>query len=232
MKAHAIIVAGGSSKRFDDPMPKQYHTVCGRPLLSWTISRFESANSIEQIVIVAAEEYLNFVGSQVVDPYGFHKVIKIVCGGPTRQDSVHLGLQALPDSTPYVAIHDGARPLVHPEDIDRTVKAAIQSMAAMLASPMTDTVKRVRNGRVIDTVEREMLYLAQTPQVFDYKLILTAHQKASESDSAKIATDDVSLIETSGDGVQVVEPMAPNPKVTRRDDLKVIEVLLAGEING
>jgi len=229
MKTIALIVAGGSSVRFGGDVPKQYREVAGRPLLTWTISRFEAAARIDEIVLVVAEEYLLHAGERVIDPYGFDKVTKVVAGGGQRQESVRKGLESLPISTGWVAIHDGARPLVRPEDIDRAVETAITDRAAMLAAPIADTVKRVKSGHVMATLDRSDLYGAQTPQVFQYDLIMTAHREAA--DAATPFTDDASMIEARGFKVRVVEPGGPNFKVTTPDDLKLAAALLAGEKN-
>jgi 2-C-methyl-D-erythritol 4-phosphate cytidylyltransferase len=226
MKTIALIVAAGRSTRFGGIIPKQFRELHGRPLLAWTISRFEAASSISQIVVVVAEEHLLYTSQHVVDPYGFSKVFKIVIGGETRQESVLRGLNSLPISTQYVAIHDGARPLVTPGDIDRVVATAISDRAAMLAAPATDTVKRVRDQFVIGTLERDSLYLAQTPQVFQYDLIIEAH-RANPPDNK--VTDDASLIEARGFKVKVVEPRRPNPKVTTAEDLAYVDMLLKRE---
>ncbi|HUV30368.1 MAG TPA: 2-C-methyl-D-erythritol 4-phosphate cytidylyltransferase [Acidobacteriota bacterium] len=226
MNVTALIVAAGKSERFGGAAPKQFRELCGRPLLTWTISRFETASSIDRIVLVVSEEHLLFAGEKVVDPYGFSKVIKIVKGGDTRQESVRLGLESLPVSTRFVAIHDGARPVVSPRDIDRVVEAATVDRAAMLALPAGDTVKRVRDKLVISTLDRDSLYLAQTPQVFQYDLIVSAHREFSESDAA---TDDAALVERKGFKVRVVEPESPNIKVTTPEDLVAASAFLQEE---
>ena len=176
--------------------------------------------------MVVSDEHLLFTSQKVVDPYGYAKVQKIVVGGETRQESVLKGLRALPISTRLVAIHDGARPLTASSDIDRVVETARVERAAMLAIQVTDTVKRVRDGYILGTLERDSLYLAQTPQVFDYDLILEAHKAADASVSV---SDDAALIESRGFKVRVVEPSAPNIKVTTADDLAIVEALLRKE---
>ncbi|HVP06857.1 MAG TPA: 2-C-methyl-D-erythritol 4-phosphate cytidylyltransferase [Candidatus Acidoferrum sp.] len=226
MKTYAIIVAAGQSQRLTGAVPKQFREICGRPMLSWTISRFERAASIEKIVVVVAEEHLLYVSQRIVDPYGFTKVQKIVIGGATRRESVFRGLKSLPLSTQFVAIHDGARPLVAPVDINRVVDVALKDKAAMLAMPASDTVKRVRDGFVLGTLDRDSLYLAQTPQVFQYDLIMAAH---AEADSSVAVTDDASLVEGRGFKVRVVEPSTPNIKVTTPDDLMIAEAFLRRE---
>jgi 2-C-methyl-D-erythritol 4-phosphate cytidylyltransferase len=232
MKVWGIIVAAGGSQRFGSVVPKQFMEICGRPLLAWTISRFENAASIDQIAIVVAEEYLLHTSRKVVDPFGFGKVAKIVIGGETRRQSVLNGLQALPISTGYVAIHDGARPLVKPDDIDRVVATARAERAALLAVPAIDTVKRARQGFVLNTLARDSLYLAQTPQVFQYDLIMAAHREAaSDNGSTGPFTDDAALVEARGFKVKIVKPTGPNPKVTSRDDLVGVEGVLKRELD-
>lgn len=231
MKVHAIIVAAGSSERFGGAVPKQFKEVCGRPLLAWTVSRFEAAEKIDWIVVVVAEEYLLYTSQRVIDPFDFPKVDKVVVGGESRRESVLKGLEALPISTDYVAIHDGARPLVDSVDIDRVVEVAIAERAAILAAKATDTVKRVKDGYVLSTLERNSLYLAQTPQVFQYDLIMAAH-KVAHSGKANNITDDAALIEARGFKVKIVEPASPNIKVTTHDDLILAEALLTKEGNG
>jgi 2-C-methyl-D-erythritol 4-phosphate cytidylyltransferase len=229
MKTIALIVAGGKSERFGGPVPKQYRELVGKPMLSWTISKFERASSIAQIVVVVGEEYLLHTSEKIVDPFGFSKVIKIVIGGETRTESVLRGLESLPISTQFVAIHDAARPLVSVDDIDRVVCVAESSRAAILAAPVADTIKRVRGDYVIATLDRPGLYQAQTPQVFQYDLIMQAHRDHQEEEEGISVTDDASLIEKRGFKVQVVEPSTPNFKITTADDLFLAEAILARE---
>jgi 2-C-methyl-D-erythritol 4-phosphate cytidylyltransferase len=231
MKVCALVVAGGASRRFGGDIPKQYVEVGGKPLLSWTISRFEDCDKIDQVVVVVAEEYLLYVSERVVDPYDFRKVSKIVIGGSTRRESVLKGLEALPISTGYVAIHDGARPMVSVRDIDRVVTAALEERAAILAAPTTDTVKRVRDGFILSTHDRSALFLAQTPQVFQYDLIIRAHRDLAAQPDCEEATDDASIVERAGFKVKVVEPSGLNLKVTSSDDLLLVKALLGGGRN-
>ncbi|MEA2031744.1 MAG: 2-C-methyl-D-erythritol 4-phosphate cytidylyltransferase, partial [candidate division Zixibacteria bacterium] len=206
MKVGAVIVAAGSSVRFDGEVPKQFREVYGRPLLSWTISRFQQCERIGRIVVVVGEDYLIHVAEKVVDPYDFNKVMNIVKGGATRQESVYRGLSALSISTEYVAIHDGARPLVETADIDRVLDVAIRDRAAILAEPIVDTVKRTAEGYVIATLDRAGLYGAQTPQVFQYDLIMEAHKSLANGEFESAPTDDAQLIEERGFKVRIVEP--------------------------
>ncbi len=227
MKNSAIIVAAGSGKRFGGEVPKQFKTVCGRPLLSWAIERFEKASQINNIVLVVAEDYLLYTSEHVVDPYGFSKVSKIIKGGETRQESVLNGLKAIPTSTSVVAIHDGARVLIQPNDIDRAIETAKTERAVIIASKTRDTMKRVVENHIISTVDRENLYNAETPQVFQYDLIMEAHK---EAENKKVDfTDDASLIEQRGFKVTIVEPSGLNMKVTNSEDLLIVEAILKKE---
>lgn len=221
----ALIVAAGKSVRFGGSTPKQFCELAGQPLLTWTISRFERARSIDSIVVVVDGAWLRHTVEQVIDPYDFKKVIGVVSGGHSRQESVKNGLIKVADSARYVAIHDGARPLVKPDDIDRTVDAAIMHEAAMLAARSTDTIKRVEAGRIVATLDRNVLYHAQTPQVFRYGIIKKAHDAAKPED----VTDDSYLVERRGIAVHIVEPSGPNIKVTMAEDFVMAEALLEAE---
>ncbi|HOP07089.1 MAG TPA: 2-C-methyl-D-erythritol 4-phosphate cytidylyltransferase [candidate division Zixibacteria bacterium] len=231
MKTAAVIVAGGKSVRFGGEVPKQFRHVLGRPLLSWAVSRFEKAVSIDNIVVVAPEEYLLHIGDHIIDPFSFSKVTKIVVGGETRAESVLRGLKSLPISTGYVAIHDGARPLILPQDIDRVVELAHRERAAMIAVAATDTIKRVKDGYILATLDRQKIFQAQTPQVFQYDLIMEAYRRAEQEGLEKY-TDDASLLEAGGFKVRVMEPSGPNFKVTTPIDLKLVEALMKEEIDG
>jgi 2-C-methyl-D-erythritol 4-phosphate cytidylyltransferase len=227
MKTYALIVAGGSGQRFGGEIPKQYQLVAGKPVMSWTISRFEAATTIDEIVIVVAEDYLLYVNNQVVNPYDFKKVVKIVPGGETRMESVMKGLESLPISTSFVAVHDAVRPLVKSSDIDLVVLEARNNRAAILGRPISDTVKRAKDGMIMATVDRKNLFLAETPQVFQYDLLKEAYLKGKEKGIE--ATDDASLVESLGFMVKLIPSSAPNPKLTTKDDLEYITMKLEGE---
>jgi 2-C-methyl-D-erythritol 4-phosphate cytidylyltransferase len=232
MRTVALIVAGGRSARLGGEVPKQFRTICGRPMLSWTVDCFEKAGTIDQVLVVVPEDYMIYTSEKVIDPYDCSKAKKIVAGGASRRQSVLNGLNALPLATDYVAIHDGARPLVAPGDIDRVVGAAISDRAAILAVRATDTVKRVRDSFVISTLERDSLFMAQTPQVFQYDLIMKTHRDYPQKESDDSVTDDASMVERLGFKVRTVEPTSPNFKVTTADDLVLAEAILKGRGNG
>ncbi len=228
MKAVAVIVAGGTGKRIPGDtvaggknLPKQFLTLGDRPILVHTLNRFEENESVDEIILVVPEDYMGYCSQAIVDKFHFRKIKKIVCGGEERQDSVYLGLKACPRSTSLVAIHDGVRPLISKEKITESIRLCQQKKAVILAVPPKDTIKRVEEGVVITTLDRKKLWLVQTPQTFEYKLILEAHEKAREDNFA--ATDDSVLVERLGQKVVVLEGEYRNIKITTADDLAVAE---------
>ena len=229
MKAVAVIVAGGKSLRFGGNTLKQFTEVGGRILLAWTIDKFERAVSIESICLVVPADTIETI-KVVIAAERFLKVKTVVVGGETRSQSVMAGLSAIPDKTGLVAIHDGARPLVSPSDIDRVVAVAAvgEGSAAILAVPASDAIKRTSGGVVRTTIERDELFYAQTPQVFDLSVIRTAYSERGD----RAFADDSALVEEHGVKVQIVEPTFPNIKVTRPEDLVLIESLLLKGHNG
>lgn len=226
MKTVALIVAGGKSERFGGDVPKQFRNIHNKPLLTWTIESFEKAISVNQIIIVVPEEYMIYASEKVIDPYHFQKVDKIVAGGKSRRESVYNGLKALPPTTGFVAIHDGARPLITSKDIEKVIRAAKKDRAAIIASRAVDTVKRVRESFVISTLERDSLYLAQTPQVFQYDLIVQTHRDFAGQSSEEEVTDDAQMVEKRGFKVRTIEASSLNFKVTTVEDLTLAEAIL------
>ena len=182
MKTVALIVAAGSGRRFGGDIPKQFRPVHQRPLLAWTIRKFEQAQLVDDIVVVVAEDYLLYTSEKIVESGSDTKVRQIIKGGDVRRDSVARGLNALPISTGFVAIHDGARPIVDEMDIDRVIEAAHKERAAILARPVTDSIKRVEGDYIIATLDRGKLFQAETPQVFQYDLINQAYQESGRLD--------------------------------------------------
>ncbi|MCX6825702.1 MAG: 2-C-methyl-D-erythritol 4-phosphate cytidylyltransferase [candidate division Zixibacteria bacterium] len=223
MKTVALIVAGGRGVRFGGDIPKQFRNILDRPLLSWTILQFEKAEKVDDIVVVVPEDFLLYTNEKVINPFQFKKVSQVVVGGASRSESVMCGLKILPPATAYIAIHDGARPLVYHKDIDRVIAMAHRERAAILARPIADTVKRVESDYVLSTLDRTKLYLAETPQVFRYDLIMTAYNKLS---SGATVTDDACFVEQQGYKIRTVIPERINIKVTTEDDLILAKHLL------
>jgi len=221
----AIVVAGGKGIRFGSNRPKQFLELKGRPIIIHTLRQFEQSCRIKQVVVVlAAEEIAQF--NSLVEQFGLQKVARVIAGGETRAQSVKNGLAAI-ETAEVVAVHDGVRPLVEPEEIDATVAAAAAGGAAILAAPVGDTIKLVDEGRISDTLPRQTLRRALTPQCFQFEILKRAYAKLGELEAAGVeVTDDSVLVEQMGISVAVVEGSARNIKITTPEDLALAEVLL------
>ena len=216
----AVIVAAGSASRMGG-IDKVMAPLMGEPMIVHTVRAFQSCDAIAEIVIVTREDLLMEVMSLCA---GFSKVRGVVVGGADRPASVQAGLNNLSDKVKLVAVHDGARPLITWQVIDRTVRAAHSYGAAAPAIPVKDTIKVVKGGIVGSTPDRNTLQAVQTPQVFDLQLLKGALLKA-QKDKTPI-TDDCSAVENMGMSVKIVEGDERNLKVTTPMDLKIAELLL------
>jgi 2-C-methyl-D-erythritol 4-phosphate cytidylyltransferase len=206
--------------------PKQYLELAGRSIVTHTIDRFESTPAIDRIILVVPPGDERTCEMEIVRPFGFRKVAAIVAGGAERQASVAYGLAALSDEVEWVAVHDGVRPCVTPEQIAAVVNAAAQADGAILAVPLRDTPKQVGSDGVIQTtLARSQIWLAQTPQVFRRAALREAHARAAAD--GVVGTDDAALMERLGARVVIVEGSTANVKITTPDDLPVAERWLA-----
>ena len=190
-------------------------------MIARTVQAFQNYDAISEIVIVTREVLILPITGLCKD---MPKVTAVVAGGKSRQESVHLGLNALSDKVKLAAVHDGARPLITWQVIDRVVRAANTYGAAAPAIPVKDTIKVVEGRVVKNTPDRASLFAVQTPQVFDFDLLRGALRKA-ELDGAAV-TDDCSAVERMGMAVKIVEGDERNLKVTTPMDLKIAELLL------
>ena len=219
----AVIVAAGSATRMGG-IDKVMAPLGGEPMIARTVRAFQNCDAISEIVIVTREDLILTITGLCKD---MPKVTAMVAGGKCRQESVHLGLNALSDKVKLAAVHDGARPLVTWQVIDRVVRAANTYGAAAPAIPVKDTIKVVEGRVVKNTPDRSSLFAVQTPQVFDFDLLRGALRKA-ELDGAAV-TDDCSAVERMGMAVKIVEGDERNLKVTTPLDLKIAELLLEDE---
>ena len=218
----AVIVAAGRSRRMDgiDKLwaPLTGHTET-RPLLAYSLAAFEACPSVSQAVLVVGEDAVERARSLVHDD-GCHKVCAVVPGGERRQDSVRAGLDAL-GACQWVAVHDGARPLVTVELIEQGLLEALETGAACPVVVVPDTVKEIDEaGFAVHTLDRARLRLAQTPQVFRYDLLLEAHRRRDD------ATDDAAMVEALGVRVRLFPGTRRNVKVTTPEDLALVHALL------
>lgn len=215
----AVIVAAGSASRMGG-IDKVMAPLDGEPMILRTVRQFQNCDCIKKIVIVTRPDLILPITEAC---RGMDKVTAVVAGGKSRQESVRLGLSAL-DGVKLVAVHDGARPLISQEVIDRTVRAAHSYGAAAPAIPVKDTIKVEQGGIVAATPEREHLRAVQTPQVFDYDILRGALTKAEKTGTQ--VTDDCSAVENLGMSVKLVEGEERNIKVTTPLDLKIAQLLL------
>ncbi|MFL0249238.1 2-C-methyl-D-erythritol 4-phosphate cytidylyltransferase [Clostridium neuense] len=220
----AIIMAAGKGKRMKADINKQFILIKDKPILAYTIEKFEKNSFIDQIVIVAAPEEVNFCKSEIVYKYSFKKVKKIVCGGKERQDSVLNGLIAAKESD-IVLIHDGARPFVDNRIISSGIEYAKLYGGAACGMAPKDTIKvKKSDGFSERTIDRSKLFCVQTPQCFKYEEILKAHMYAKEKNIP--ATDDTMLFEMAGNRVYLYEGSYNNIKITTPEDLYSAEKLI------
>ena len=216
----AVIVAAGNASRMGG-IDKVMAELGGEPMIVRTARAFQRSDVIREIVIVTRPDLIDRIKA-LCGP--FDKVKEVVAGGADRAESVKNGLKALSSKVCLAAVHDGARPLITQEVIDRTVRTAHIYAAAAPGVPVKDTAKIVQGGVVLETPDRSTLQAIQTPQVFDYDLLKSALKKA-KSDKAAI-TDDCSAVERMGMAVRIVEGDERNIKVTTPMDLQIAELLL------
>jgi 2-C-methyl-D-erythritol 4-phosphate cytidylyltransferase len=226
MKVIALIPAAGMGKRMGAGINKQYLLLQGKPILAHTVEVFERAPLVDDIYLVIPEAEIPFCREQVVERYGFTKVRRIVPGGAERQHSVLNGLRAVVDAgdDDVVLIHDGVRPFVPVQVLERAVEAAAAHDGALVAVPAKDTVKTVADGVVRDTPSRESIWLAQTPQAFRYGVIRAAHEIAEAE--GFLGTDDAMLVERLEKEVHIVMGDYRNIKITTPEDLILAEAFL------
>jgi len=222
--AFAIIAAGGRGTRLGDPTPKFELSLAGKPVISYSLEAFQSAPSIQSIVLVVPADRMDAWSAERLQQMGIDKVRASVQGGETRQDSVRLGLEQLRGETGVVVVHDAARPLVSVQMVEDACLIPDGSDGVVTATMVTDTVKCVDGGMVAGTPDRERLIAVQTPQAFRLDVLARAHSLAQEAGYQ--GTDDASLVERAGGRVSVIKGSRGNIKITFPGDLAVAEALL------
>ena len=228
MRVTAIVPAAGSGVRFGGLVPKQYLPLAGLPLLAWTLKALAACGQVDRIVLVVAAGHEARCRAEILDPYGL-TVDQLLPGGTDRQASVYAGLSTAPADTDLVLVHDGARPLITPPVIRAAVQTAGAEGAAVVAIPVTDTIKAAdAERRVEETLPRGRLWAAQTPQVFRAAWLREAHAKAL-ADGFR-GTDDGVLVERLGYPVRLVPGSPDNLKVTTMADLAQAEQILRGRL--
>lgn len=228
----AIIAAGGTGERFGRDRGKQLALVAGCPVLAHAVSAFAQADSVGVIVLVGHPERLAEYESAVA-AYCGSTPLATVPGGDTRQASVAAGIAAIAESWPFIAVHDGARPLVTPGLIDRVVQTLAEDGeldGLIVGHPAYDTLKQVDGDLIVGSMDRDRCWMVQTPQVFRAPALRSAHAAAMNTDAS--ATDDATLIEAAGGTLRVFLGPRDNIKITVAEDLMIAEAVLRHRENG
>jgi 2-C-methyl-D-erythritol 4-phosphate cytidylyltransferase len=229
-KVIAIVPAAGLGKRFGQGTNKSFQVLGGRPLIIWSLKALQAVEEICEIIPVLKSEDMEIV-QRLLEEEDFPKIKRIAAGGKERQDSVYNGLKYMEDKNCIVLIHDGVRPLIRTHLVEELIKQMYDAIrnkeecdGIIPGVPVKDTIKETEDGFVSKTLKRGSLWAVQTPQVFPYKKILRAYEKAARE--GYYATDDAALIERYGGTVKVIMGSYTNIKITTPEDLYIAEALL------
>lgn len=221
----ALIAAAGQGKRMESDINKQYLKLLDKPILVYTLEVFIKSLIIDEIIVIVKEDEMEFC-KEVIDKYNLNKKpIKVVKGGKERQESIFNGLNAVNEKSEVVVTHDGARPFVTIDIIEKSIEEALCNRAVGVGVPIKDTIKVVDKERnIVDTPDRSKIWQIQTPQTFSYKLLKDAHLNAKRENF--IGTDDSVLVERIGQKVKMIEGSYENIKITTPEDLFFGEAIL------
>lgn len=221
----AIILAAGTGKRMNSNTPKQYLTLDNKPVLYYSLKAFEKS-SINEIILVVGRNEIDYCRREIIEKYNIKKVTAIVEGGSERYDSVYQGLLVVKNAD-YILIHDGARPFITVEIIERTLEQVVIHKACVVGVPSKDTVKIVdTNGKVQKTPNRETIWCTQTPQAFSFSLINEAYEKIKEGNYPYITDDAMVVEQTTNYPIQMIHGSYSNIKITTPEDLLMGELIL------
>jgi 2-C-methyl-D-erythritol 4-phosphate cytidylyltransferase len=228
MTVTAIIVAAGQGLRMETAVRKQYMALNGEPILVHTLRVFGGVEAVGHICLVVPAEDIEFCRTYLFDQVTSRQKKTLVAGGKERQDSVFNGLQTIADRDGIVLVHDGVRPLVSVDIINACIQEAKRSGACITGIPAFDTLKRLTgDNQIEETLDRQPIWMAQTPQAFSLDILRRAHQQAAAEGYR--ATDDAMLVERLGQPVNMVLGSRMNIKITTQEDLALAEALVAAE---
>lgn len=234
---YAVVLAGGKGTRMGSDIPKQYIQINGRPVLYYSLSVFEECPFIDEIILVTIKKDIEYCMEEIVRPNDFSKVRHVVAGGRERYESVYSGLRTIEQTDGYVFIHDGARPCINQRLLDILYDDVIKYKTSVAAVRAKDTVK-ISDGSsfVVNTPERDNVWIVQTPQVFETRAILEAYEKMMrllrEGKSPLNITDDAMVMENFGTcKVRLTEAFYGNIKVTTAEDLFTVQNILKNAKN-
>jgi 2-C-methyl-D-erythritol 4-phosphate cytidylyltransferase len=229
---YAIVLAGGSGKRFGGDVPKQYRELCGKPVIAWSLLAFQKS-CIDAVILVCGEKDIDHCRKEIVEKYGITKCRAVVSGGKNRYNSVFNGLKAAsdmatePEEQRFCMIHDGARCCIDTETINSAAEYVTSKGSCVVGIPVTDTIQIVNaEGNICMTPERSFTWAAQTPQCFSLSNALSSYKTAVENDDETV-TDDASAVRKYGEGsIYMLKGKKENIKITTEDDLKTAEEIL------
>ena len=225
-KCTAIVLAAGQGKRMHSKVQKQFLEIGQKPIVYYSLHCFQESPRIQEIILVTSKEMIPYCEKEIVEKYGLGKVTRIVEGGKERYDSVYAGLKACKD-TDFVFIHDGARPFITVEMVERGYQAVVKTGACVLGMPSKDTVKLAdEEGYIKETPDRKIVWNVQTPQIFSYKLICTAYESMQQKDMSSVTDDAMVVEQETGTRILLVEGSYQNIKITTPEDLAVAEAFL------
>lgn len=225
-KCTAIVLAAGQGKRMHSKVQKQFLEIGQKPIVYYSLHCFQESPRIQEIILVTSKEMIPYCEKEIVEKYGFGKVTRIVEGGKERYDSVYAGLKGCKD-TDFVFIHDGARPFITVEMVERGYQAVVKTGACVLGMPSKDTVKLAdEEGYIKETPDRKIVWNVQTPQIFSYKLICTAYGSMQQKDMSNVTDDAMVVEQETGTRILLVEGSCQNIKITTPEDLAVAEAFL------
>ena len=225
-KNTAIVLAAGQGKRMHSKIQKQFLEIQGYPVLYYSLRCFQESPLIQDIILVTGEDFLSYCEEEIVKKYGFTKVSAVIPGGKERYDSVYAGQCACEDCS-YVLIHDGARPFITEEMLERGLQKVKETGACVIGMPSKDTVKLSdMDGYVKETPDRNCVWTIQTPQIFSYSLIRDAHDSIRQKDMSGITDDAMVVEQETGVKVALAEGSYRNIKITTPEDLYIAEAFL------
>lgn len=227
----ALVLAGGTGSRMNSETPKQFMLIQGKPLLYYTIEAFERCEDVQDIIIVCGEDMIARCQREVVDPFSFSKVRRIVAGGKERYHSSYAGISGIQEKCDLVFIHDGARPCITPEIISATAKAAAENGSAIAAVKVKDTIIKAKAPGSLSeaVVDRSELWQVQTPQTFHYELLREAFEKFAAEGFGNVTDDAMVVEQMTGVKTRIVTGSYENIKVTTTEDLGIAKVFLGAQ---
>lgn len=227
----AIVLAAGSGKRMNSDTKKQYMLIYDKPIIYYSLKAFQES-FVDDIILVVSPGDVSYCQTEIVEKYGFTKVSQIVEGGRERYHSVAAGLRSVLKEG-FVFIHDGARPMITEEILERALSCVEENNACVVGMPVKDTIKIADSGgHIAETPNRSLVWMVQTPQVFEYRLIKEAYEELLKREQELLeqgitVTDDAMVVETlSGHKVKLVEGSYENIKITTPEDIKLAECFM------